>query len=35
MLVIKMKHGGFKLEIGVPLERALSWIKGLFYTVKL
>lgn len=35
MLVIKMHHGGFKLEIGVPVERSIGWLRGLFYTVRL
>ena len=35
MLVVKMHHSGLKLEIGVPLERALGWLRGLFYTIRL
>ena len=34
MLVVKMHIGIFKLEIGIPLERAIGWLRGLYYLVR-
>lgn len=33
-LVVKMHHHGFKLEVGVPCDRAVAWMRGLFQVVK-
>ena len=34
MLIVKMHHQGRKHEIGIPVERAISWLKGLYTIVR-
>jgi len=35
MLVVKMHRGVVKLEIGIPIERAIGWLRGLYYLIRL
>ena len=34
-LVIKMMNGVRKHEIGIPIEHAMSWLRGFFSLVRL